>query len=160
MYHLTEAYLMATYICFLAMYLGALIFGTAVVAPIAVTTLDEPSPGIFLRRYWVAYHRFAVIGGLVFAVIAAVASTVSAIPVRYSWLLVSLASLMTLCFYLALTLIPRINQAKDAADEASFSVLHRRNVTLVSLGMIVAMLLIAALVYVLPGQFTFWPTAG
>ena len=42
MYHLTEAYLMASYICLLAIYLGALVFGTAVVAPVATTALDEP----------------------------------------------------------------------------------------------------------------------
>ena len=35
MYHLSEAYLMASYIALLAVYLGALIFGTAAVAPIA-----------------------------------------------------------------------------------------------------------------------------
>ena len=64
MYHLSEAYLMASYISLLAIYLGALIFGTAAVAPIAVGTLAEDSAGIFLRRYWVVYHRFAVFGGL------------------------------------------------------------------------------------------------
>ena len=64
MYHLSEAYLMASYISLLAIYLGALIFGTAAVAPIAVGSLAEDSAGIFLRRYWVTYHRFAVFGGL------------------------------------------------------------------------------------------------
>ena len=56
MYHLSEAYLMATYICLLASYLGALLFGTAVVAPIAVGSLSETQAGAFLRRYWVIYH--------------------------------------------------------------------------------------------------------
>ena len=63
MYNLSEAYLMASYISLLAIYLGALIFGTAAVAPIAVGTLEENSAGVFLRRYWVVYHRFAVFGG-------------------------------------------------------------------------------------------------
>jgi len=160
MYHLTEAYLMATYICLLAIYLGALVFGTAVVAPVVVTSLDESAAALFLRRYWVAYHRFAVIGGLIFAIIAALGSTASAVPPRYSFLLVCLAGLMTICFYVAMALISPINNARDAGDDQRFNRLHRLNVTLVSLGMIVSALLLAALVYVLPGQFTFWPTAG
>ena len=160
MYHLSEAYLMATYICFLALYLGALVFGTAVVAPIAVGTLQEQQAGVFLRRYWVTYHRFAVIGGLVFAVVAAVSSTISAVPPRYSLLLVSLAGFMTICFFLAMRLIPAINAARDNSDDEGFNRLHRWNVSLVSLGMLTTIALLAALVYVLPGQFTFWPTSS
>lgn len=158
MYHLSEAYLMASYISLLAIYLGALIFGTAAVAPTAVGTLEENSAGVFLRRYWVVYHRFAVFGGLFFAVIAAIGSTVSAIPSRYALLLVSLAGLMTVLFYSAMRLIPSINHARDAADEETFNRLHRLNVSLVTLGMLAAIALLVALVYVLPGQFTFWPT--
>ena len=151
---------MATYISLLAIYLGALIFGTAAVAPVPVSTLQEEAAGLFLRRYWVAYHRFAVIGGLLFAGTAALGSTLSAVPSRYALLLVSLAGLMTLCFYLAMTLIPKINAARDAGDSAGFDRLHRINVSLVSSGMLITILLLAALIYVLPGQFTFWPTAN
>ena len=160
MYHLSEAYLMATYICLLATYLGALIFGTAVVAPVAVGSLPETQAGTFLRRYWVIYHRIAVIGGLLFAGAAALGSTVSAVPVRYSLLIVCLAGLMTLCFYVAMTLIPSINNARDAGNTQTFDRLHRRNVSLVSAGMLTSLVLLVALVYVLPGQFTFWPTAA
>ena len=160
MYHLSEAYLMASYISLLAIYLGALIFGTAAVAPIAVGTLAEDLAGIFLRRYWVVYHRFAVFGGLFFAGTAAIGSTVSAVPSRYALLLVSLAGLMTILFYSAMRLIPSINFARDAADDGTFNRLHRLNVSLVSLGMLTAIALLAALIYVLPGQFTFWPTAS
>ena len=117
----------ASYISLLAIYLGALIFGTAAVAPIAVGTLEENSAGVFLRRYWVVYHRFAVFGGLFFAVIAAIGSTVSAVPSRYALLLVSLAGLMTVLFYSAMRLIPSINHARDAADDDTFDRLHRLN---------------------------------
>ena len=98
MYHLSEAYLLASYISLLAIYLGALIFGTAAVAPTAVGTLEENSAGVFLRRYWVVYHRFAVFGGLFFAVIAAIGSPFPPSS-RYALLLVSLAGLMTVLFY-------------------------------------------------------------
>ena len=160
MYHLSEAYLMASYIALLAVYVGALIFGTAAVAPIAIGTLAEDSAGMFLRRYWVAYHRFAVIGGLFFAGTAAVGSTASAVPSRYALLLVSLAGLMTILFFSAMRLIPSINTARDNADDDTFNRLHRLNVSLVSLGMLTAIALLVALIYVLPGQFTFWPTAS
>ena len=136
MYHLSEAYLMATYICLLASYLGALLFGTAVVAPIAVGSLSENQAGAFLRRYWVIYHRIAVIGGLLFAGAAALGSTASAVPAPYALLIVCLTGLMTLCFYVAMTLIPSINHAKDAGDTQTFARLHRRNVSLVSFGML------------------------
>jgi hypothetical protein len=160
MYHLSEAYLMASYISLLAIYLGALIFGTAAVAPIAVGSLTADSAGMFLRRYWVAYHRFAVIGGLFFASTAAIGSTVSAIPSRYALLLVSLAGLMTILFFSAMRLIPSINAARDNADDETFNRLHRLNVSLVGLGVLTAIALLVALIYVLPGQFTFWPTAS
>ena len=160
MYHLSEAYLMATYICLLASYLGALLFGTAVVAPIAVGSLSETQAGAFLRRYWVIYHRIAVIGGLLFAGAAALGSTVSAVPAPYALLIVCLTGLMTLCFYVAMTLIPSINHAKDAGDTQTFARLHHRNVSLVSFCMLTTLVLLIALVYVLPGQFTFWPTAS
>ena len=160
MYHLSEAYLMASYIALLAVYLGALVFGTAAVAPIAVGTLAADSAGMFLRRYWVTYHRFAVTGGLFFASSAAIGSTVSAVPSRYALLLVSLAGLMTILFFVAMRLIPSINEARDNADNETFNRLHRINVSLVSLGMLTAIALLVALIYVLPGQFTFWPTAS
>jgi len=60
----------------------------------------------------------------------------------------------------AMTLIPSINHAKDAGDTQTFARLHRRNVSLVSFGMLTSLVLLIALVYVLPGQFTFWPTAA
>ena len=59
-----------------------------------------------------------------------------------------------------MTLIPPINHAKDTGDIQTFDRLHRRNVGLVSAGMLNTLLLLIALVYVLPGQFTFWPTAA
>jgi succinate dehydrogenase/fumarate reductase cytochrome b subunit len=89
MYHLSEAYPMAAYICLLAACLGALIFGTGAVASLAVRLLPE-----------------------------------------------------------------------DAGNEKRFNRLHRLDVALVSTGMLTGLLLLIALVYVLPGQFTFWPAAG
>ena len=149
MYHLSEAYLMAAYISLLAAYLGALMFGTGAIAPLAVRLLPEDAGATLLRAYWPRFHKFAVIAGLGFTLVAAAGAGFSA-----------LAGLMTLCFYTGLRIIPAVNSARDAGNEARFNRLHRLDVVLVSTGMLTGLTLLVALVYVLPGQFTFWPTAA
>ncbi len=160
MYHLSEAYLMAAYISLLAAYLGALIFGTGAVAPLAVRLLPEDAGALLLRAYWPRFHKFAVIAGLGFTLLAAAGAGFSALPVAYVSLLVALAGLMTLSFYAGLRLIPAVNSARDNGNEKRFNRLHRLDVALVSAGMLTGLLLLMALIYVLPGQFTFWPAAG
>ena len=160
MYHLTEAYLMAGLICLIAAYLGALIFGTGAVAPLMVRTLGESGAAPLLRAYWPRFHGFAVGAGTLIMLCIAVGSVFSAVPVMYSLLVVMLCALMTACFLLGWRLIPAINAARDSGAEAEFSRLHRLDVMLVGLGMLLALLVIAALVYVLPGQFTFWPASS
>ena len=65
---------------------------------------------------------------------------------------------MTLSFYVGLHLIPAINLARDMDDEPQFSRLHKLDVILVAVGLSAALALLVGLVYVLRGQFTFWPT--
>jgi hypothetical protein len=158
MYHLSEAYLMAGYICLLAAYLGALIFGASAIAPLVVATLSEASSAIVLRRFWLRYHRFAVVLGVLFTLICAVGSIYSAVPLIYSTVLLAAAGLMTTSFYVGLHLIPAINLARDLGDEDQFARLHRLDVILVGVGLLAGLAFLIGLVYVLPGQFTFWPT--
>ena len=73
-------------------------------------------------------------------------------------LLVGMAALMTMLFFIAMALIARINAASDAGNAQAFAKLHALNIACVGLGMVVGLALVAALIYVLPGQFTFWPT--
>ncbi|MEM7098609.1 MAG: hypothetical protein AAF541_10165 [Pseudomonadota bacterium] len=159
MYHLAEAYLMAAYICLLAVYVGALTFGAAAVAPTAVRLLDAPNCALFLRSFWVTYHRLGAFGGIVLTLIMAAASTLTAVPLLYTTAMLALASCMTLCFWVGLQVIPSINAARDRGDEVTFIRLHRMDLILVSVGLLFALALMGGLVYVLPGQFTFWPTA-
>jgi hypothetical protein len=160
MYHLTEAYLLAALICVTAAYLGALLFGAGGVAPLMVRTLGEEVAGPLLRAYWPRFHGFAVAVGTVIMLSVAVGSVFSAVPSLYALLVVTLCALMTVCFLIGWRLIPAINAARDAGAMAEFARLHRLDVLLVGVGMILALAVIAALVYVLPGQFTFWPAAG
>ncbi len=159
MYHLTEAYLMATYLCLLAAYLGALVFGSSVVAPLLIRALGTDASGPVLRAYWPAYHRFAVIAGLAFTMVAAAMLPLSALPLAYTSLVVALAGLMTALFFMGMQLIPAINRARDAGADAQFQRYHRLDVAFVGLGLLAGLLLLISLVYVLPGQFTFWPGA-
>ncbi len=160
MYHLTEAYLLASLICATAAYLGALLFGAGGIAPLIVRTLGEEGAGPLLRAYWPKFHGFAVGAGTVITLCVAVGSAFSAVPSLYALLVVLLCALMTACFLIGWRLIPAINAARDAGAAAEFARLHRLDVTLVGVGMLLALLVIAALVYVLPGQFTFWPAAA
>lgn len=61
---LVEAYATAVFVCLVATYLGALWFGAAAVAPLAVRLLPADSSAILLRAFWLRFHRFgAGLGG-------------------------------------------------------------------------------------------------
>ena len=112
--------------------LGALIFGTAFVAPIAITTLGETNAGSFLRKYWIVYHRLGLFGSLSILVLTLAASTLlqnldTSIP------LLALATFSAICFFFGLKLIPEINAARDADQNDKFKKLHLLDVILVGL---------------------------
>jgi hypothetical protein len=123
-----------------------------------VRSLGEDMAAPLLRSYWPRFHAFAVGCGALIMLCVAVGSAFSAVPSLYALLVVLLCALMTACFLVGWRLIPVINAARDAGRQAEFDRLHRLDVLLVALGMLLALIVIAALVYVLPGQFTFWPS--
>ena len=157
MYHLAEAYLMAAFICLIAAYLGALLFGAGVLAPLSIRVLGETAAAPLLRAYWPRYHGFAVYAGVAITLAASFGLGYSAVPLGYWSLVVAIAAAMTLCFFVGWRLIPAINEARDGNAQARFERLHRMDVMLVGVGLLLGVLLVLALVYVLPGQFTFWP---
>ena len=112
--------------------LGALIFGTAFVAPIAITTLGETNAGSFLRKYWVVYHRLGLFGSLSILVLTLAASTLLQ-TLDTSILLSALATFSAICFFFGLKLIPEINAARDADQNDKFKKLHLVDVILVGL---------------------------
>ncbi|MEM7217988.1 MAG: hypothetical protein AAF515_06455 [Pseudomonadota bacterium] len=159
MYHLADAYWLTVLITALAAYLGALVFSAAAVPGLVVTRLDESAAAVLLRAFWPLYHRFAAIAGTGLTLLLAWRVTGSPLPDLYALLLVALAGGMTTCFFVGGTLIDSINRARDADDGATFDRLHRIDVALVGLGVILGVVLLTAAIYVLPGQFTFWQTA-
>jgi hypothetical protein len=158
MYHLTEAYLMSTLICLFAAFLGALVYGSSVIPATIIRVLGESGSATLLRTYWSTYHRFAVFAGTAFTATIAAGSNFSAVPAIYSLLVVTLCGTMTVLFLFAWRLIPAINAARDAGDPKRFKRLHRIDIALVGGGMLLALVVLATLVYVLPGHFTYYPT--
>lgn len=156
MYHLADAYLLSGFVCALAGYLGALIFGAAAVPSVVLANLAEPDAAKVLRAYWPRYHRIAVYTGTALTIAVVVVVPTNALPALYSLLLCALAALMTVCFFVCLRLISSINTAKDAGDIAAFNRLHRLGIALVGVGLLAGIALLCATVYILPGQFTFW----
>ena len=124
--------------------LGALIFGTAVVAPIAITTLGETNAGSFLRKYWIVYHRLGLFGSLSIFVLTLAASTLLQ-NFDTSIHLLALATFSAICFFFGLKLIPEINAARDADQNNKFKKLHLLDVILVGLAQlaIIATIIIA-----------------
>ena len=112
--------------------LGALIFGTAFVAPIAITTLGETNAGSFLRKYWVVYHRLGLFGSLSILTLTLAASSLW-LTLGTSIFLSILATFSAICFFLGLKLIPEINAARDADQNDKFKKLHLVDVILVGL---------------------------
>lgn len=157
MYHLFEAYLLSGYICLTAAYLGALLFGMSAVAPLAVRILDEANAARLLRAFWPRFYRFAVLAGMI-VLLGGLALVPAGLPVVYASLIVAFAGLMTTCFFIGWRQIPAINRARDRGGR-EFSRQHRLNVGLLAVGLLAGSLLLTSVVYVLPGQFTFRPTA-
>ena len=112
--------------------LGALIFGTAFVAPIAITTLGETNAGSFLRKYWIVYHRLGLFGSLSIFVLTLAASTLLQ-NFDTSIHLLALATFSAICFFFGLKLIPEINGERDADQDDKFKKLHLLDVILVGL---------------------------
>lgn len=142
MYHLTEAYLLASFISLLAAGWGAIAVGASAVPRLLSATVEPDTRAFTMQSYWRGFLKWAMCLGLAATLIIACGTPFSAIPTIYALLLTAIAGLMTICYYLAWATTPRMNQL------------------LIGLGLLSGLILIAALIYVLPGQFTFWPTAG
>jgi len=126
MYHLTEAYLMAGLICVSCLCLGLLV---------GLRQNSQDARSVI---------RHAVIGSLFFTVTLSLASAFTAVPLSYVFLLIILASLMVASFFTAF-----LRVSSRPAGTAGETLFFRA-------GLMLGTLVIAGLVYVLPGQFTFW----
>ncbi|MFK7914531.1 MAG: hypothetical protein AB8B93_11505 [Pseudomonadales bacterium] len=159
MYHLTEAYLLATFISLLAAVWGAQLLAISAVPRLLRTTLDAAPLHKTMHSYWPTFFKWAMAWGVFATIIIGCSVPFSAIPNIYGLLLTAIAGLATLCNYSAW--LARSRQLHADTDRAGHGTdLGTLPALLIIAGLAAGLWLIAALVYVLPGQFTFWPTAN
>lgn len=112
-------------------WVGAIVFQSAVVAPAVFVDLDEASARSFLRTLFPRFFRLGLICGalmlaslLGFVAVAGWSST--------GVLLASTTLVMIILEAISLALVPHINAARDAgeAGQATFERLHRTSVLL------------------------------
>ena len=112
-------------------WIGAIVFQSAVVAPSVFVDLDEAAARSFLRTLFPRFFRLGLVCGalmlaalLGFGVFAGWTATTTA--------LASVTSVMIILEAISLMLVPHINAARDAgeAGDAKFARLHRTSVVL------------------------------
>ena len=124
------------------MWLGAMVFFAAVVAPTVFGTLEPVEAGRMIRRVFPKYYLF----GLVCITVALLASLT-----RPNWWTAAFALLLGITAYARQILMPRINTARDAMLEKheehspAFTRLHKLSVQLNALEMLVCAVLMYAM---------------
>ena len=110
-------------------WMGAILFHSAVVAPATFKVLDSDSARVFLRRLFPAFFRVGLVcGGLMLAGLAAEAAISGSLRRLPAALSVAMCVLQAVC----LAMVPAINAARDAGESGKqrFGRLHLVNVLL------------------------------
>ena len=124
---------------------GALLFSAAVVARIAVSNLDESSAADFLRPFWTTYHRTALFCTAILSIAMIIGGNFLTPTSPDLTIATTLSVAMSFCFFVGLRLIPKINEARDVGDSATFDLLHRIDIFLVSSGLFINLVVVSAL---------------
>lgn len=153
---LTDAYILLFVAGSAAMLIGGLIVAAGTTAPVAVRTLPEDVAATFLRAFWPRYYALGAWGGAALTLGLGLMSPGSPLGIAYSGLLAALAALFTAAMWGSLMMIPSINAARDAGDDERFATLHRAVLALTGAGLLAGLVFLAALGWVLPGQYMIW----
>ncbi|MEM1089836.1 MAG: DUF4149 domain-containing protein [Pseudomonadota bacterium] len=145
-----QSYLLLGLLSVLTFYVGALVFGSGAVAPLVIRVLGEQTGGPLLRAYWPRYHAFAVAGGVLITIGAAVVSFMGDLTTKLALGYLIPAAVMTILFAIGWRLIPAINAARDEGENARFDRLHKLDVMLVSVGMLLGLGLAVAMLLTFP----------
>ena len=107
-------------------WIGSIIFQTAVVAPTVFASLDESSARVFLRRLFPSFFRLGLVcGGLMLLGLA-----LTGFDSRLARLIGAATGVMLVLEAASLWMVPTINAARDSDDHQRFERLHRINVAL------------------------------
>lgn len=119
----------------ISIWVGSIIFFSAIIAPTVFKALDEKNAGIFLRAFFPKYYIFGIILGFIALILGIKAM---------SLILVSMVLAMILLSIISRLMIPVINAARDMGveGESRFKKLHTLSVFLNILTLIIGLIFI------------------
>ena len=119
----------------ISIWVGSIIFFSAIIAPTVFKALDEKNAGIFLRAFFPKYYIFGIILGFIALILGIKAM---------SLILVSMVVAMILLSIISRLMIPVINNARDMGvdGESRFKKLHTLSVFLNILTLIIGLIFI------------------
>jgi len=110
----------------ISIWIGVIIFFSAIIAPTVFKTLDEKSAGVFLRAFFPKYYLFAIVIGL------AALALIMIFKIEMSNILYIAIVSMTILSIISRFMIPIINNARDMGEKGKqkFNRLHALSVSL------------------------------
>jgi uncharacterized membrane protein len=140
----------SVYVLALSAWLGSILFFSFCVAPLVFRVLGSEAAGRFLRALFPRYYRWGAISGSI-ALPAYVAGPLCVPEYRGPMVGASAMAIVAstlVMFYAANSLVPQINQARDAGPTGHdrFQQLHRRSVRLNSIVLCILLALLVAFV--------------
>jgi len=110
----------------ISIWIGVIIFFSAIIAPTVFKTLDEKSAGVFLRAFFPKYYLFAIVIGL------AALALIMIFKIEMSNILYIAIVSMTILSIISRFMIPIINNARDMGEKGKqkFNRLHAMSVSL------------------------------
>ena len=110
----------------ISIWIGVIVFFSAIIAPTVFKTLDEKSAGVFLRAFFPKYYLFAIVIGL------AALALIMIFNIEMSSILYIAIVSMTILSIISRFMIPIINNARDMGERGKqkFNRLHALSVSL------------------------------
>lgn len=110
----------------ISIWIGVIVFFSAIIAPTVFKTLDEKSAGVFLRAFFPKYYLFAIVIGL------AALALIMIFNIEVSNILYIAIVSMTILSIISRFMIPIINNARDMGEKGKqkFNRLHALSVSL------------------------------
>ena len=110
----------------ISIWIGVIIFFSAIIAPTVFKTLDEKSAGVFLRAFFPKYYLFAIVIGLASLALIMIFN----IEMSNIWYIAIVS--MTILSIISRFMIPIINNARDMGEKGKqkFNRLHALSVSL------------------------------
>ena len=122
----------------ISIWIGVIVFFSAIIAPTVFKTLDEKSAGVFLRAFFPKYYLFAIVIGL------AALALIMIFDIKVSNILYIVIVSMTILSIISRFMIPMINNAKDMGEKGKqkFNRLHFVSVSLNVITLVIGLLFI------------------